>query len=135
MAWEIETNLVDSWLDSLDDDAYDHVLAALEYLADHGPTTGRPFVDTVRDSAHANMKELRVTRTSAGEFIRVLFAFDMDSRAIVLVGGDKAGNWTKWYRKNIPIADGLFADHQARLRAQRQQNTTTGKNTKGRKKR
>jgi hypothetical protein len=44
----------------------------------------------------------------------VLFAFDIQSRAIMLVAGDKAGNWTKWYVTNIPIADRLFTEHQER---------------------
>lgn len=135
MSWDVDTALVDDWLDSLNDEAYDHVVAALEFLADHGPTTGRPFVDTVEGSVHANMKELRPPRTSAGEYIRILFAFDVESRAIVLVGGDKAGNWKKWYAKNIPVADALFSEHQERARARRAKAQTTGKSRKGRKKR
>ena len=38
------------------------------------------------------------------------------SRAITLVAGDKAGNWRKWYQKNIPIADRTFDDHIQRLK-------------------
>ncbi|MBY6388585.1 diaminopimelate decarboxylase [Rhodococcus erythropolis] len=110
--WEVETGLIDSWLASLSDDAYDNVLAALEFLEENGPTVGRPYVDTITGSSHSNMKELRPPKTGAGEVFRVLFAFDMESRAIMLVAGDKAGNWKKWYSKNIPIADGLLADHQ-----------------------
>jgi hypothetical protein len=45
----------------------------------------------------------------------VIFAFDIKSRAILLVAGDKAGNWTKWYATNIPIADLLFSSHQEKL--------------------
>jgi hypothetical protein len=40
-----------------------------------------------------------------------LFAFDPELHAILLVAGDKAGNWTKRYKTNIPIADDLFDDH------------------------
>lgn len=29
----------------------------------------------------------------------------------MLVAGDKAGNWTRWYRRNIPIADDLLDRH------------------------
>jgi hypothetical protein len=49
--------------------------------------------------------------------MRVLFAFDLQSRAIMLVAGNKAGNWRRWYTDNIPIADALFTQHQDRLRA------------------
>jgi hypothetical protein len=44
--------------------------AAVELLEQRGPGLGRPLVDTVKGSRHANMKELRVA------MIRVLFAFD-----------------------------------------------------------
>lgn len=50
--------------------------------------------------------------------MRVLFAFDIRSRAIMLVAGDKAGNWQKWYTKNIPVAEELMSKHQDRLRKQ-----------------
>jgi len=72
-------------------------------------------VDTLEGSVHPNMKELRPRATKGGAHIRVLFAFDIQSRAIMLVAGDKAGNWTKWYATNIPIADRLFTEHQAKL--------------------
>ncbi|MET9327248.1 type II toxin-antitoxin system RelE/ParE family toxin [Tsukamurella sp. NPDC003166] len=114
--WDIDTDLVDDWIRSLSTADFERVLAALEYLAERGPTTGRPFVDTVRGSQHANMKELRTQGDSSRSAFRLLFAFDLQSRAIVLVAGDKAGNWEKWYAKNIPIADALFTDHQAGLR-------------------
>jgi hypothetical protein len=31
--------------------------------------------------------------------------------AILLLGGDKSGQWERWYRVNIPIADALYVDH------------------------
>lgn len=34
----------------------------------------------------------------------------------MLVAGDKAGNWNRWYKKNIPIADDLFDVHVKNLR-------------------
>lgn len=48
------------------------------------------------------MKELR-TGT-----IRVLFIFDPRSNAVLLLGGDKRGDWTGWYEVNIPRADDLY---------------------------
>ncbi|HJF13429.1 MAG TPA: type II toxin-antitoxin system RelE/ParE family toxin [Enteractinococcus helveticum] len=46
----------------------------------------------------------------------MLFAFDPDRQAILLLAGDKAGNWTRWYKKNIPVADDLFDDHLRTLK-------------------
>ncbi|BCW70806.1 hypothetical protein NicSoilB8_18500 [Arthrobacter sp. NicSoilB8] len=37
----------------------------------------------------------------------VLYSF-MPRSPILLVAGDKAGNWTKWYKTNIPVADDLL---------------------------
>ncbi len=60
------------------------------------------------------MKELRPGSTGRSE-LRVLFAFDPERQAILLVAGDKACNWQRWYRKNIPVADDLLDAHLRRL--------------------
>ncbi len=116
--WGVDTTLVDDWLDALDDDSTDQVLAALTILRDVGPALGRPLVDTVTASRHKNMKELRPGSRGRSE-LRVLFAFDPARRAILLVAGDKAGNWTKWYRTNIPLADDLLDQHNQALKDER----------------
>ena len=67
-------------------------------------------MQSIFGSAYKNMKELRPGSCGRRE-IRVLFAFDPERRAILLVAGDKAGNWTTWYTKNIPIADARYAEH------------------------
>ena len=41
--------------------------------------------------------------------IRILFIFDPQRRAILLVAGDKAGNWTRWYRDAIKLAEDRYA--------------------------
>lgn len=46
---------------------------------------------------------------AAIEAIRILFAFDRESTAILLVAGDKAGDWKRWYAEGIPIAEQRFA--------------------------
>ena len=54
------------------------------------------------------MKELRPPSAGRSE-IRILFVFDPWRSAILLVAGDKAGQWTRWYRTAIPEADQLYA--------------------------
>lgn len=56
------------------------------------------------------MKELRPGSSGRSE-LRVLFAFDPRRQAILLIAGDKAGNWQRWYARNIPRADDLFDEH------------------------
>lgn len=100
---------------SLDDRSYDQVIGALEVLAEHGPQLGRPLVDSIAGSRHRNMKELRPGSSGRSE-LRLLFAFDSERHAVVLVGGDKAGNWNRWYTVNVPIADARFDAHLEPLR-------------------
>jgi hypothetical protein len=41
----------------------------------------------------------------------VLFVFDPWRSAILLIAGDKAGNWRSWYRDAIPRAEHLYATY------------------------
>jgi hypothetical protein len=50
------------------------------------------------------MKELRPGSTGSSE-VRILFVFDPDRQAVLLVAGDKSGRWTQWYAENIPLAE------------------------------
>jgi hypothetical protein len=79
-------------------------------LATVGPTLGRPMVDRIKGSRHHNMKELRPS-SHGGSEIRLLFAFDPRRCALFLVAGDKAGDWRRWYQRNIPIADDRYDTH------------------------
>lgn len=115
--WDIDAGLVETWVASLDDSSRSQVFAALVLLQEHGPQLGRPLVDTLVASRHKNMKELRPGSSGRSE-LRVLFAFDPERRAILLIAGDKAGNWKRWYRQNIPVADALFDDHLRRLKGE-----------------
>lgn len=112
--WFVDLELIEDWLDSLDDRSVEQVIAAIRVLEERGPNLGRPLVDTVTASRHRNMKELRPGSSGRSE-LRVLFAFDPARQAILLVAGDKAGNWQRWYKKNIPVADDLLDAHLNRL--------------------
>ncbi|WP_424709209.1 type II toxin-antitoxin system RelE/ParE family toxin [Microbacterium sp. SLBN-111] len=66
--------------------------------------------------AAQNLQGACVTPTSGRSELRVLFAFDPARRAILLLAGDKAGNWSNWYRAHIPLADELFDVHLAQVK-------------------
>ena len=112
MSWEIYlTDEVNDWLDYLlenDADSHRQVVSAVEALADAGPNLGRPLVDRIKASSLHNLKELRPGSSGRSE-IRILFMFDPWRSAILLVAGDKAGNWSAWYRQAIPRAEELYA--------------------------
>lgn len=112
--WSVDIELIAEWLVSLDEDSRAQVVAAIELLEDYGPQLGRPIVDTVSSSRHRNMKELR-PGSSGRSKLRVLFVFDPERSAVMLIAGDKAGDWTRWYKTNIPLADDLFDEHLRRL--------------------
>lgn len=111
MPWEIDlTDEVNGWLDGLgaaDENSYRQVIYAIETLADAGPNLGRPLVDRINGSTVHNLKELRPGSAGTTE-LRVLFAFDPWRNAILLIAGDKAGNWSGWYREAIPRAEQLY---------------------------
>lgn len=112
MAWEIEgTDQFAEWYGGLTRGRRDRVDAAVERLAQYGPALGRPSVDTLSGSSIANLKELRPTRS-----IRILLAFDPRRSAILLIGGDKAGDWRGWYERMIPVAEALYEVYLAELR-------------------
>lgn len=94
----------------------DELLAHALLLREFGPNLGRPTVDTLNGSKHANMKELRFGWE--GEVWRVAFAFDPKRQAILLVGGDKGGaDQKRFYKRLIGLADARFDAHLASLAA------------------
>ena len=94
------------------------ILALSLLLEQFGPQLGRPRVDTLNGSRHANMKELRFSAAD-GEW-RLAFAFNPKRRAVLLVAGDKSGGSEKrFYRELIRKADDRFDAHLARLKRER----------------
>ncbi len=78
-----------------------------------GPKLGRPLVDRIHHSRVLhNLKELR-PRVPGDAEIRLLFVFDPTREAIVLVAGDKSGEWNRWYRTAIPLAEERYAAYRA----------------------
>ena len=91
------------------------LLAKARLLEHFGPQLGRPHVDTLKDSKHTNMKELRFD--AANGAWRAAFAFDTARQAIILVAGDKSGGSQKrFYRTLIATADKRFDEHLEQLK-------------------
>jgi hypothetical protein len=101
--------------DALHEEMRTEILALALVIHEFGPQLGRPRVDTLKGSRHANMKELRFSAAD-GEW-GVALAFDTRRRAILLVAGDKSGgSERRFYRELIRKADNRFDAHLARIR-------------------
>lgn len=114
MEWEILlTSQVEAFLDDLyetDRDSHRLVNQAILVLEQTGPSQGRPLVDTITASRVPNMKELRPPSSGRTE-IRILFVFDPWRSAVLLVAGDKSGQWSQWYRQAVPEAEQLYEQY------------------------
>ena len=73
-------------------------------LEEDGPNLARPLADRIEGSTLHNLKELRPGSTGTSE-VRILFIFDPQRQAVLLVAGDKSDQWSKWYAQSIPIAE------------------------------
>jgi hypothetical protein len=111
--WEVEyTHEFEDWWETLTIEQQEAIDDRVMLLAEHGPALRRPVVGDIKSSRHPNMKELRASKGGA---LRVLFAFDPRRHAILLLGGDKSGEWESWYRTAIPEADDLYDTHLQEL--------------------
>ena len=107
----------------------DELLAHAKLLAEFGPNLGRPTVDTLKGSKHANMKELRFAWQ--GEVWRVTFAFDPQRQAVLLVGGDKGGaDQRRFYRRLIVVSDERYDRHLSNLVTTNEKESKHGKKTR-----
>ena len=101
-------------------DIQDGLLAAARAVRLAGPKAGRPHVDTLNGSKHANMKELRFEGGKGNEEWRAVFAFDPLRRAVILVAGAKQGkNQKQFYKRLIADADRRFDKHLKSLSPKR----------------
>lgn len=110
MSWRVDETFIAEWLESLDDADRASVREAIALLEENGPRLGRPRVGVVHRSEVHNLKELRPGTAKTAKH-RLLFAFDPERTAVLLVAGDKASSWLGWYRKNIPVAEVRYRAH------------------------
>jgi hypothetical protein len=93
----------------------DEILAFMALLKEYGPKLGRPHADTLDDSKHANMKELRFK--AAGGVWRVTYAFDPKRTGILLAAGNKSGvSEKRFYKQLILKSDARYDNHLEKLK-------------------
>jgi hypothetical protein len=121
MAYRIEyTDYYEQWFVNLSEADQIAVGAAVFLLSERGPALPFPYSSGVKGSKHSRMRELR--KQYKGKVYRILYAFDPERSAVLLLGGDKIGD-KRWYIENVPIADRLYDEHISELERRKKGNT------------
>lgn len=119
MEWAVNTSdEFDQWFGDLDDDVRRRLAPKIERLELHGPTLGYPESSDINDSRHGGMRELRPQID--GRPYRILYAFDPNREALLILAGDKTSD-DDWYDRNVPIADAIFDRHLAKIAKEREE--------------
>jgi hypothetical protein len=107
-SWEIQmSEQVAEFLEAQPLEVQERIDMVLTVLSAEGPSLGRPLADSIGNSKIRNLKELRIT-SSSNSAIRILYCFTKSRIALLLVAGDKAGNWTNWYKEAIESAEETY---------------------------
>ena len=103
-----------AWWDGLAVEEQKSVAVVVSMLEDRGVLLPFPYSSSITNST--KLRELRIHH--AGEPYRVLYAFDPARNAILLLGGNKAGN-DRWYDTHVPKAQKLFAAYLKEIARQK----------------
>lgn len=113
MKWDVEyTDEFEEWWESLSESEQEDISASVQLLEERGPNLGFPHSSGISGSKHSHMRELRTQHS--GKPYRTLYAFDPRRNAILLIGGNKAGD-NRWYETHIVIADRVYDEHLQQL--------------------
>jgi hypothetical protein len=106
------TDEFERWWNSLSIEEQESVTYSVDLLARLGIELKFPHSSGITGSRYAHMRELRIQHQ--GRPYRVLYAFDPQRNAVLLIGGDKTGN-EQWYETSVPVADRLYERHLIEL--------------------
>lgn len=106
----------EDWFVGLDDPDASAVARVIGLLEVKGTTLGFPYCSAIRGARYA-IRELRAQ--SRGEPLRVFYAFDPKRQAVLILGGNKAGN-KRFYEQEVPRAERLWERYLAEDDGERQ---------------
>lgn len=116
--WEVEyTDEFRIWWDTLNENEQVDITVSVNLLEQCGPNLRFPYSSGIEGSKYSHMRELRIQHQ--GKPYRILYSFDPRRYAILLLGGNKTGD-KRWYEKNVPLADRLYAIHLEDLNRENQ---------------
>ena len=99
------TNEALAWFESLSETEKAAVSHLLDVLEINGVSLGFPYSSQIQGSKYA-LRELR----KKGQPIRMLYTFDPERQAVVLMGGDKTGD-DRFYEREVPRAEKIWEQY------------------------
>lgn len=103
-----------AWYEDLSIDEQESVFRVVTLLQGRGVSLGFPYSSAIQGSRYG-MRELRIQHQ--GRPYRVLYAFDVERQAVLLLGGDKTGN-DRFYEEYVPKAEVIWERYLAEARGE-----------------
>jgi hypothetical protein len=113
----VVTDEFKTWYEALLMDEQEAVFRVVTLLEARGVSLGYPYSSAIEGSRHP-LRELRVRHE--GRPYRVLYAFDPQRKAVLLLGGDKGGN-DRFYEQMVPRAEALWEQYLAERSTEREE--------------
>ena len=101
----------DTWYHGLDDADRRRVTFAVDLLEERGVLLGHPYSSAIKGTKFP-FRELRVQ--SEGRPIRIIYAYDPQCDAYLIIGGDKTGD-DRFYKHILPLAQRIWTDYLANM--------------------
>ena len=98
-----------SWYEHLSLEEQESVFRVVALLEGRGVSLGHPYSSAIESSSLA-LRELRIQHQ--GRPYRVLYAFDPERQAVLLLGGDKIGR-DRFYEEYVPKAEAIWGRYLA----------------------
>lgn len=110
--WNVNyTDEFGAWWQAQEVSVQEKLYKVVSLLEINGPNLGFPYSSDIR-GATISMRELRAQ--CGGHPYRVLYVFDPQRSAVLLIGGDKSGN-EHWYEQMIPVAEKIYKQYLTEL--------------------
>lgn len=109
----IATDEFVAWFEELGEPTKEVVERMVKLLEMAGVTLGFPHSSAIKGT-ESPLRELRFK--SSGHALRILYAFDPQRDAVLIIGGDKTGDH-RFYEKILPWAEKIWLKYLAEQKA------------------
>ena len=109
MAEVVVTDEFKAWYENLSLEEQESIFRVVTLLEGRGVSLSFPYSSAIEGTRHA-LRELRIQHS--GRPYRVLYAFDAEREAVLLLGGDKTGH-DRFYDEYVPKAETIWERYLA----------------------